>query len=167
LTNSLSTYTLGVEMSKLLLLASIVLTIILLGGKSLKAETTPDSIRVCAEIVYQGYIHVRKIVKVDPKAESTVKQVHLNGLVREAQFFKLPEVISSPTFDGCCDRNFPNFRVTVETYNNRHTVVINTQNTIPPNRLAPLLHWLEDRATPPGGALGRSTNERCPALEES
>ncbi len=149
-------------MSKLLLLVSIVLTLTILGGKSLKAETTPDSIRVCAEIVYQGYIDVRKIVKVDPRVESTVEQVHFNGLVHEAQFFKLPEVISSPTFDGCCDRNFPNFRVTVETYNKRHTVIINTQNIIPPSRLAPLLHWLEDRADPPEGALGRSTTERCP-----
>jgi hypothetical protein len=163
LTNPYSTDTLGVEMNKLLPLVTIVLMITILGEKSLKAETTPESIRVCAEIVYQGYVGVRKIMKIDQKAESAVEQAHLNELVQEAQFFKLPEVISSPKFDGCCDRNFPSFRVTVETYNKRHTVVINTQNIIPPNHLVPLLHWLEDRAAPPGGALGRSTNERCPA----
>lgn len=150
-------------MSQLLLLVTIVLMITIIGEKSLKAETTPESIRVCAEIVYQGYVGVRKIMKIDQKAESAVEQAHLNELVQEAQFFKLPGVISSPKFDGCCDRNFPSFRVTVATYNKRHTVVINTQNIIPPNRLVPLLDWLEDRAAPPGGALGRSTNERCPA----
>ena len=91
-----------------------------------------------------------------------MEQAQLNGLVQEAQFFNLPAVITSPKFDGCCDRNFPDFRITVETYNKRHTVAINTQDVIPSARLVPLLHWLEDKADRLESAQGRNTNERCP-----
>jgi hypothetical protein len=154
-------------MNKLLPLVTIVLMITILGEKSLKAETTPKSIRVCAEIVYQGYVNVRKIMNIDPHAQSTQERTYLNKLVQETQFFTLPKVNSSPKYDGCCDRDFPDFRITVETNKQLHTVAINTQNVIAPAQLVPLLRWLKDRAAPPGGALGRSTNERCPALEES
>jgi hypothetical protein len=96
-------------MGKLLLLVSILLILTILLEKTLEAETTPDSFTVCTEIVYQGYVGIRKIVKVDQKAQSPMEQAQLNGLIQEAQFFNLPAVITSPKFDGCCDRNFPDF----------------------------------------------------------
>lgn len=144
------------------LLAVVVLVGVTFLGRWVQAETSSEPIHVCSEIVYQGYVGVRKIVKIDSKTLSKQEALHLDGLLQTAQFFSLPGMISSPKFDGCCDRDFPDFRITVEVANKRHTVTINTENVVSPHEFIPLLRWLEARAEPPRGAQGRSTDERCP-----
>jgi len=144
------------------LLGVFVLADVTFSGRWVQAETSSKPLQICSEIVYQGYVGVRKIVKIDPKTLSNQEASHLDGLLQTAQFFSLPRVISSPKFDGCCDRDFPDFRITVEVANKKHTVAINTQNVVSPQSLMPLLHWLEARAEPPKGAQERSTDERCP-----
>jgi hypothetical protein len=145
-----------------------ILGVLVLGGpisvaKSVEAETTAKSIQICAEIVYQGYVGVRKIVKIDSQTQSTQETMHLDELLKRAKFFNLPEVISSPKFDGCCDRGFPDFRITARSpIGKLHFVAINTQDVVSPKGLVPLLQWLEGRAKPSGGVRGRSTNEKCP-----
>jgi hypothetical protein len=131
-------------------------------GRWVQAETSSEPIHICSEIVYQGYVGVRKIVKIDSETLSNQEALHLDGLLRTAQFFNLPGMISSPKFDGCYDCDFPDFRITVEVANKRHTVTIDTQNVVSPQELMPLLRWLEARAEPPKGVQGRSTDERCP-----
>jgi hypothetical protein len=131
-------------------------------GRWVQAETSSEPIQICSEIVYQGYVGVRKIVKIDSETLSKQEALHLDGLLQTAHFFSLPGMISSPKFEGCCDRGFPDFRITVKVANKRHTVTINTQNVVSPQELMPLLNWLEARAEPPRGEQGRSTDERCP-----
>jgi hypothetical protein len=131
-------------------------------GRWVQAGPRSEPIHICSEIVYQGFVGVRKIVKIDSETLSKQEALHLDGLLQTAQFFSLPGVISSPKFDGCCDRGFPDFRITVEAANKWHTVTINTENVVSPQELMPLLRWLEARAEPPSGAQGRSTDERCP-----
>jgi hypothetical protein len=144
------------------LLGVLVLAGLTSSGRWAQAETSSEPIHICSEIVYQGYVGVRKIVKIDSKTLSKQEALHLDGLLQTAQFFSLPGMISSPKFDGCCDRDFPDFRITVEVANKRHTVTINTENVGSPQELMPLLRWLEARAEPQRGAQGRSTDERCP-----
>ena len=144
------------------LLGVVVLAGVTSWGRWVRAETSSEPIQICAEIVYQGFVGIRKIVKIDSETRSKQEALHLDGLLQTAQFFSLPEVISSPKFDGCCDRGFPDFRITVEVSNKRHTVTINTQDIVIPQELMPLLRWLEARAEPPGGVQGRSTDEKCP-----
>jgi len=94
-------------------------------GRWVQAEPRSEPIHICSEIVYQGFVGVRKIVKIDSETLSKQEALHLDGLLQTAQFFSLPGVISSPKFDGCCDRGFPDFRITVEAANKWHTVTIN------------------------------------------
>jgi len=145
-----------------LLLGVSVLTDVTFLEGWVEAETSSKPIQICSEIVYQGYTGVRKIVKNDSKTLPHQEALHLDGLLQIAQFFSLPGVISSPKFDGCCDRGFPDFRINVAATSKRHIVTINTENVISPQKLKPLLRWLEVRAEPPGGAQGSSTNEKCP-----
>jgi hypothetical protein len=143
-------------------LAVFVLEGVTSSGGWVQAETSSESIHICSEIVYQGFVDVRKIVKIDSETLSKQEALHLDGLLQTAQFLSLPAMISSPKFDGCCDRGFPDFRITVEVANNRHTVSINRQNVVSPQELMPLLRWLEARAEPPKSEQGGSTDERCP-----
>ena len=144
------------------LLGVFVLASVTFSGRWVQAETSLEPIQICSEIVYQGFVGVRKIVKVDSKTLSKQEALHLDGLLQTAQFFSLPGMISSPKFDGCCDRGFPDFRITVEVTNRRHTVTINMAKVVSPQELMPLLQWLAVRAEPPKGEQGRSTDERCP-----
>jgi emfourin len=143
------------------LLGVFVLAGVTSSGSWVHAETSSEPMHICSEIVYQGYVGVSKIVKADSETLSKQEALHLDGLLQTAQFFSLPGVVSSPKFDGCCDRGFPDFRITVEIAKKRHTVTINSQNVISPQELMPLLRWLETRAETPRGAQGRSTHERC------
>ena len=135
------------------------------GGWAQKQQTSSaGSFRICAEIVYQHYLGIGKIVKVDSETLSSKDAGDLQGLLKAARFFDLPGKITSPKFDGCCDRGFPDFVIRVETLERQHTVQINTQDAVPPKRLNPLLQWLENRALPPG--RDTSTNEKCSTTEK-
>ncbi|MDH5670078.1 MAG: hypothetical protein OEY86_18925 [Nitrospira sp.] len=131
-------------------------------GNWVQAETSLERIQICTEIVYQGYVGVRKIVKIDSETLSKQEAAHLDELLQTAQFFNLPEIISSPKFDGCCDRYFPDYRIAIKVTNKWHVVTINTEDVVSPQELMPLLQWLETRAEPPKGWEGKSTDERCP-----
>jgi hypothetical protein len=144
------------------LLGVFILAGVTTSGRWVQAETSSEPIQICSEIVYQGFVGVRKIVKIDSETLSKQEALHLDGLLQTAQFFNLPEMISSPKFDRCCDRGFPDFRITVKVANKRHIGTINTENVVSPQELMPLLHWLEARAEPPRGGQGKSTDERCP-----
>jgi len=118
-----------------------------------------ESISICAEIIYQRYVGVKKIVKADSRDLNSKRARELSDLIRKADFFNLPEVIVTPKYDGCCDRGFPDFRIIIQTNGKWHAVKINAQDVVPPERLKPLLKWLENRAEPTGRDM--STNEKC------
>jgi hypothetical protein len=143
------------------LLGVFVLADAIVSGRWVQAETSSKPLQICSEIVYQGYVSVRKIVKLGPQTLSNQEALDLDALLQTAQFFSLPGVISSPKVDGCCDRGLPDFRITVVVAKKKHTVAINTQNVASPQNLVPLLRWLETRAESRGGAQGDSSNEKC------
>lgn len=144
------------------LISVLVLASVTSSASWVVAKSTTDPIQICSEIVYQGFTGVSKIAKIESRTLSKQEAENLEGLLQKSEFFSLPAAISSPKFDGCCDRGFPDFRITVDANSKRHTVTINTQNVARPQELMPLLRWLEARAEHPGGAQGRSTNEKCP-----
>ena len=124
--------------------------------------STKEPISICSEIVYQRFVGVQKIVKVDSQKLSSTEAHTISDLLEASGFFYLPEEITSPPFNGCCDRGFPWFRIAVERGKLRHTVTINTQGVLPSEKVQPLLKWLEARAVPRG--RDESTNEECPKL---
>lgn len=60
-----------------LLLGVFILAGVTSSGRWVRAETTSEPIQICSEIVYQGYVGVRKIVKIDSETLSTQEASHL------------------------------------------------------------------------------------------
>lgn len=143
------------------LLGVFVLAALIFSGRWTQAETSSKSTHICSEIVYQGHVPVRTIVKISSKFLSNQEALNLDALLQTAQFFSLPRVISSPKIDGCCDRGLPDFKISVVVAKKKHTVAINTQNVASPQNLVPLLLWLEARAESGGSVQDESSHEKC------
>ena len=111
------------------------------------------------EIVYQGYVGVRKIVKIDSETLSNQEALHLDGLLRTAQFFNLPGMTSSPKFDGCYDCDFPDFRITVEVASKRAHRHHRHTKCRQPSRTYAIAPLARSPSRAPKGVQGRSTDE--------
>ena len=65
-------------------------------GAQLQYVGSEESISICAEITYQHFVGIHKIVKADSRDLNSKRAKELSDLIRKADFFNLPEVIVAP-----------------------------------------------------------------------